>query len=420
MAGTHNKRWPPSAAARWAGDPVEKSGGCTASVMLLQDHPDEATYYAAEGTVAHEVLTALLETGDFEEYDVGTVHESDGHSVTVDREMHDCAIAAKAYIEHFVGTSEGNRLVECKVNIHLTKRNEDGEAIIDETTDGTADVHGHNRQDPNSKVLHVFDYKYGRGVPVRAVDNPQLALYALGVLDQYGFYWDRAFEFVNMHIIQPRHAETRNIQNVWSVRVEELEEMRTFFAERAHESLKMPTFRPGEKECRWCPLKGSCSALAEHNQKVIAETFDDLDAQPATALNARDHDWMADVLDMAPSLREWFDAVAVEVERRLQADPEAFAGRYKLVTGRRGNRAWTDSDEVERILVAAKAGDSMWNKNLVTPPQAEKRLTPGRWKKVKGYITQPDGKPVVASWDDPREAIGTGFEDLDDGAGLLD
>ena len=37
-------------------------------------------------------------------------------------------------------------------------------------------------------VMHVIDFKYGKGVPVNAGGNPQMGLYALGALKAYGFF----------------------------------------------------------------------------------------------------------------------------------------------------------------------------------------------------------------------------------------
>ena len=51
-------------------------------------------------------------------------------------------------------------------------------------------------------ALHVVDFKYGKGVPVDAKDNPQLKLYALGALSEYGLLYQ--FKTIHIHIVQPR------------------------------------------------------------------------------------------------------------------------------------------------------------------------------------------------------------------------
>ena len=50
--------------------------------------------------------------------------------------------------------------------------------------------------------LHVIDFKYGKGVPVSAVGNPQMRLYAYGAYRELNFMLD--IKNVHMHIFQPR------------------------------------------------------------------------------------------------------------------------------------------------------------------------------------------------------------------------
>lgn len=54
--------------------------------------------------------------------------------------------------------------------------------------------------------LHVIDFKYGQGIVVKAEENPQMKLYALGALDLYEHLYD--FSEVAMTIFQPRRRRT--------------------------------------------------------------------------------------------------------------------------------------------------------------------------------------------------------------------
>lgn len=51
-------------------------------------------------------------------------------------------------------------------------------------------------------ILEVIDLKYGKGVPVSAVENTQMRLYALGAYDVNEFLYD--IKTVRMTIVQPR------------------------------------------------------------------------------------------------------------------------------------------------------------------------------------------------------------------------
>jgi hypothetical protein len=66
------------------------------------------------------------------------------------------------------------------------------------------------------KKLHIIDFKYGMGVLVDAVDNPQMKLYALGALEIYDSLYD--IEEVSMTIFQPRRENV----STWTIRVEDL------------------------------------------------------------------------------------------------------------------------------------------------------------------------------------------------------
>lgn len=68
------------------------------------------------------------------------------------------------------------------------------------------------------KKLHIIDFKYGMGVLVDAVDNPQMKLYALGALEIYDSLYD--IEEVSMTIFQPRRENV----STWTIRVEDLKD----------------------------------------------------------------------------------------------------------------------------------------------------------------------------------------------------
>mgnify|MGYP003587214610 FL=1 len=68
------------------------------------------------------------------------------------------------------------------------------------------------------KRLHVIDFKYGQGVLVDAVENPQMMLYALGALRLFDSLYD--IETVSMTIYQPRRENV----STWTIPVSDLRE----------------------------------------------------------------------------------------------------------------------------------------------------------------------------------------------------
>ena len=61
-------------------------------------------------------------------------------------------------------------------------------------------------------TLHIIDLKYGKGIKVEAESNPQLRLYALGALAEFGVLYD--VKHVKMTIFQPRlsHYSTAEME----------------------------------------------------------------------------------------------------------------------------------------------------------------------------------------------------------------
>jgi hypothetical protein len=96
-----------------------------------------------------------------------------------------------------------NRFSDCKDNIIGAEFKVDLSKYI---------VDGHGTVDAfilASESLNVFDYKYGQGVLVSAYDNPQLKLYALGILNHFASQ-TKHVKYIYLHIIQPRRQSYTN------------------------------------------------------------------------------------------------------------------------------------------------------------------------------------------------------------------
>jgi hypothetical protein len=126
------------------------------------------------------------------------------------------------------------------------------------------------------------------------------------------------------------------------------------------------------------------------------------------------------VMTNAPLIEAWVKAVRAEVERRLLAG-ESVRG-YKLVQGKRGNRAWGDPAVAEDALKKMRIKhDQMYNYSLASPTNIEwvfkqGDLGPRQWAKVQELITQAEGRPSVAPNSDKRPALVTSAaaSDFDD------
>jgi hypothetical protein len=363
----------PSGAHRWM--------RCPGSIAAESGLPDAPSKYAAEGTAAHELASKCLELGANAEAVIGDTMEVDGFTITVTADMaHHVNDYCKLVREYAEG---GQLLVEQRVDFS----NDIGVPGSTGTSDAVI-IHADR--------LTVIDLKYGMGVKVDATENEQLMLYALGALHDYSMMGD--FGEIVMVVHQPR----LNHVSEWSVPVSVLEDFRENARLAAIEALdnRNPRREPGEKQCRFCKAKATCPAL----QAEISGTVGGV-ASPSdfADLAVAEEDELSRAMARVELVEQWCKAIRAEVERRLLAG-EAVAG-FKLVEGRRGNRAWTDEEAVEKLFKSFRfKKEEMYDFKLISPTKAEKLLknNPGRWEKVEALTSRAEGKPSVAPVTDRR------------------
>lgn len=377
-------KYSPSAAHRWM--------RCPGSVVLESKVPDKTSPYAAEGTVAHEIASRCLTLGVSAEKYVGESLEHDGYTFEVTQDM-------AAHVDDYV------KLVREYVDggtLKVEQRVDFGGVINMPDSFGTADaliVHADR--------VTIVDLKYGMGVKVSAEKNEQLMIYALGAMAQYEHVGDFSSALVVIH--QPR----LNHVSEYYVDLSDLSDfgkMAREAADRGEEAERRVGdadwddnyLVPGEKQCRFCRAKATCPALRAEITSTVgdvstASDFADLVTMP--------DDQLSRSMARVDLVEQWCTAIRAELERRLLAgDP---VKGWKLVEGRKGNRAWGDETAAERAMrKALKAGD-IWEKKLISPAKAEKLLKENLvlWNELTGLLTQSQGKPSVAPATDRRPGL---------------
>ena len=242
--------------------------------------------------------------------------------------------------------------------------------------------------------LHVIDFKYGKGVPVSAEENPQMMLYALGARDMYGILYH--FDEFHLHIIQPR------IDNVseWTCTEEELLEFGSYVKERSALAIDgAGEFCPGESQCRFCRARSRCAARAEHNVKLAFSP--DLGKKPPLISNGQ----MGEYLRLGAGVAKWLS------ELKDCALAECLAGNevpgWKAVEGRSA-REWTDMDAAFAILEKSGVApeEMLWERKPLTLAQVEKMVGKRDFQDAVGsYVAVRRGKPALVQEADSREAI---------------
>lgn len=370
----------PSGAHRWM--------ACPGSVTLEADFPDTSSAYAREGTAAHELAAMVLEDSASHASDyVGKKIAFNDHGEDVlwpiTQEM---AEYVDDYVKFVRERAAGKILhIECKLGIgHIT-----GEA----GATGTSDV---VIIDTEQEAIEVIDLKFGMGVRVDAEHNEQMQLYALGALHEYDLIYD--FSWVTMVIHQPR---LNHVSEHWLY----VNDLLAFKAEveRAAAETRQPDARlePGEKPCRFCKAKHDCPAL----KALVEETVDHI----APGVSADDFADLGDnslsiAMGRVDLIEQWCRSVRAEVERRLVAGKDVPG--YKLVEGRRGNRAWKSPEIAREELAKFLKRDEMIEEKLISPATAEKLLkkNPDGLEALDSLTERPEGKLSVAPDTDKRPA----------------
>lgn len=356
---------------------------CPGSINAQKAYKNESSVYAQEGTLAHEVADYCLKRKidadsvvgkTLKELKIQTAGYEPSHEIEKEMGEH-----VQSYLDYV-------RSYETKKTKLYTEEKVDFSNVVPEGF-GTMDA---AVVDPEKRVCHVFDLKYGKGVPVDAFENTQGQMYAIGLLNEIGFLDE--FDSFQIHIIQPR------LQNYssWEISVEDLKKFSEWVKERAALALTADAPRvPGEKQCHWCRAKGDCPALFNFTQNVINQEFDNLDDLECSADKITDEQKKL-ILDNASLIKGFIDAIEQEVYNQL-LEGKDFNG-YKLVEGR-SNRQYTENAEEELTKIL---GERAFKKVLLGLTDAQKLVGKDKMDEI---TIKPPGRLTLAKDSDKRQAV---------------
>lgn len=384
-------KYSPSAAHRWM--------RCPASKLYEREERTSSTF-ADEGTAAHELAEICLTT-DFAPHDLIGQKMSNDWVVT-----EDMAEFIQVYINNIRDYSKHADLVMVEQRVDF------GQVVNDNSAFGTADciiIIGDE--------IQVHDLKYGMGVEVSAEENEQLLLYAVGAYEKYKVLGD--LRRVRLVIHQPRLRALSewdcDVEYLFNFSIKAKEAVETIKALEKDRADVEKYFNPGQKQCQWCAIKGSCPALAKKVLKTVADDFDDLTQLDIAEVKIKNNtecmktvtpEQLSLLMSMTDIIEDWCRAVRGQVENNLISGKDVPG--YKLVAGRMSPRRWTNEEIVEELMTEFNVPDDIaYKKTLITPTQAEKVLkqVPNVWETLQALIEQKQGQPSVASSNDRRPAI---------------
>lgn len=240
------------------------------------------------------------------------------------------------------------------------------------------------------KKLHIIDFKYGMGVLVDAVDNPQMKLYALGALEIYDSLYD--IEEVSMTIFQPRRENV----STWTIRVEDLkawaEKELKPKAKKAYDG--EGEYLPGEW-CTFCRAAVKCRARAEEKLKLAQSEF----KLPPLLTDSE----IEEVLSKLSDLTKWANEIIAYATDAAVNHGKEWHG-FKVVEGR-SVRKFKDEDAVAEVAKANGYKD-IFRQSLITLTEMEKLMGKAKFEKILGdLIYKPPGKPTLVPLTDKRPAM---------------
>ncbi len=240
------------------------------------------------------------------------------------------------------------------------------------------------------KKLHIIDFKYGMGVLVDVVGNPQMKLYSLGALEIYDSLYD--IEEVSMTIFQPRRENV----STWTISVDELNDWAENElkpkAQKAYDG--EGEYLPGEW-CTFCRAAVKCRARAEEKLKLAESEF----KMPPLLTDYE----IEEVLSKLSDLTKWANEIIAYATDAAINHGKEWHG-FKVVEGR-SVRKYKDEDAVAETAKANGYKD-IFRQSLITLTEMQKLMGKTKFQEILGgLIYKPSGKPTLVPASDKRPAM---------------
>ncbi|MGV1944833.1 MULTISPECIES: DUF2800 domain-containing protein [unclassified Agrobacterium] len=402
---TGHARNSPSDSKRWL--------GCSGAIMRckklgLTGDDGKVNTAADEGTAAHLIRELSLSVG-LDAYDfVGTEVDVNGVIYVCDEDMADALQPGIDRVREF----QGEMVIEYRVDTTpWVGLDEEGNR-----QGGTLDcgIIG-------DEEIVINDLKFGRGIPVEAVGNTQIRLYALGFYEQIAKHKTEAkkFRFV---IDQPRNAKGGG---EWTQTLNELLAFGEYVKERAAMTFDPNApCTPNVDSCLWCPaakVDGACPEYEAWNLEFCDIEFENLDhyVEFGVEVETPEVEGLTTarkkaIYDHLPAIRKFLTRVEASVAADVRTgDGEKYG--LKIVAGRRSNRKHADEEQSEAWL--KKHGfkdDQIIIKKLRTPAMLDKIV--GKGKFPRDFVVGGEPTPSIVSIEDARPAllVSSEFENLED------
>lgn len=242
-------------------------------------------------------------------------------------------------------------------------------------------------------LMHIIDFKYGKGVRVNAENNPQMKLYALGALNNYSMLYEQP-DIIEMTIFQPR------IENIstWSIETATLLDWaNTELKEKAELAIN------GKGVVKYGPWLqfSNCNAVL----RVRYNQYKKLQALQLKSPHLMSNEEIEEVLANVDELIKWANQVKAYAQDLAINHDKQWDG-FKVVEGR-SIRKYKDEAKVAEIS-KANGFTNIYQQSLLPITKLEKIMGKKKFNDLLGqYIYKPAGRLTLVPNSDKRPAVDT-------------
>ena len=351
------------------GSTAKRVINCPASVALCAKMPPKpSSEHADRGTLLHNVIAELLEFDKKPEQCIGAQYKDQ----TLTQELLDeKIIPALEALDAIDPDKQMEYMVETRVAF--------GDFLPG--VFGSTDLLG--RQ---GKRAIVLDWKFGDGVSVDAVENPQLLFYAAAAMRTPAAQWIfEGVDEIECIIVQPPMVRR------WVTtpkRVQEFEQ-ELLYAVRLS-SWPEPPMQEGD-HCRWCAAKPICPRMTGAVERALKGA---LVQMPAEQIAAR--------LQQVEMLESYVNDLRALAFQMLQNGVEVPG--YKLVP-KQSRRQWVDKAKIEAWVDVNNIKDAYEPVTIKSPAQLEKVLKKAKIEFPADMVVSVSSGDTLAPESDPRPAV---------------
>jgi hypothetical protein len=346
------------------GSTAKRVINCPGSVALVQKMPPKpSNEHADRGTLLHNVIAEHLE----------------GKPITLGVKYNDQVLTQELVDEKLTPALKALDEVDPTQNMVYEVETRVGFGDLLPGVFGSTDLIGR----VGSRAV-VLDWKFGDGVMVDAVENPQLMFYAAAAMrtDEAKWAFDGADE-VECIIVQPPMIRR------WVTTKERIAAFELELVSAVKQAQQPNAKLMAGDHCRWCNAKPICPVMNGAVDRALKTTLDGIDTVT-----------MSQMLQSADLLEQWLKDIRGLAHQVLEKGGKVPG--YKLVA-KRSTRQWADEAAVAKSPLFL--GLPIYEPKLISPAQAEKLLKKEGKELPKELVVSISSGNTMASEDDPRPAV---------------